>query len=394
MGDLITPPNTVYKFWRVSPFECVIFFVGVLVTVFSSIENGIYVAVGVSGGLLIFRIAKAHGHFMGKVKVHSVIGDSLLSLVKEGAVVSSTGSSATELPSGDLKTAASSSVTELPATNYRTTTLPLAGIKNYGALDLNDQGYDGTRNVFLPIDHRDGSNPMVELANPYPGVFIYRFSEGFVYANAAHYTERLVAHIFANTRRGNPHSLATKNGDRAWNEAGPKDPVRQAEIESVRPTLKAVILDFSSVNNVDITSVQNLLDVRNQLDRYAAPGYVEWHFAAIGNRWTKRALSSAGFGYPVDAVRRRAGWKPVFSVAEIGSSSQEISEDDILREIEKAKGLDPEAGRGVTSSTSPKSSTEKRRKVRVVPVGGIALPFFHVDIEGAVESAVTSVRED
>src|ERR1700753_2675324 len=42
VGDLITSPRTLLKFWRISPLEVPIFLAGVLVTVFSSIENGIY----------------------------------------------------------------------------------------------------------------------------------------------------------------------------------------------------------------------------------------------------------------------------------------------------------------------------------------------------------------
>jgi sodium-independent sulfate anion transporter 11 len=56
--DLITPPAEVYSFWRVNPLEVVIFFVGVFVTIFSSIENGIYCTVGLAGGLMLWRIAK------------------------------------------------------------------------------------------------------------------------------------------------------------------------------------------------------------------------------------------------------------------------------------------------------------------------------------------------
>jgi sodium-independent sulfate anion transporter 11 len=358
VGDLITSPNTVYKFWRVSPVECLIYFLGVIVTVFTSIENGIYSAVGASGALLLFRIAKARGHFMGKVKVHSVVGDHLLA--------DSTATSTTELPTY-ARTAASSSS---------------ALTKSYGAVDISPT-YEATRNVFLPIDHRDGSNPAVDIVNPYPGVFVYRFSEGFLYPNAAHYTEALVSHIFANTRRGNPLSSASKAGDRAWNDPGPKNPEAQSQLEASRPTLKAVILDFSSVNNVDITSVQNLLDVRNQLDRYAAPDVVEWHFAAIGNRWTKRALSSAGFGYPCEQGLRREGWKPVFSVAEVAGGDVDPVEEAAEREFEKAREADPEAARALTA----------RQRRRVVPVGSVGLPFFHVDLEGAVESAVRNVRE-
>ncbi|KAI5810674.1 sulfate transporter family-domain-containing protein [Pyronema omphalodes] len=347
VGDLITPPNTVYKFWRVSPVECIIFWIGVIVTVFTNIENGIYISVGLSGVLLLFRIAKARGHFMGKVKVHSVVGDHLISDPPS--------------PSGSIPSASSSASI-------------LKG--SYGAIDYPPTPYESTRNVFLPIDHRDGSNPALDIVNPYPGVFVYRFTEGFLYPNASHYTESLVAHIFENTRSGNPALLTTKAGDRAWNDPGPKNPEAAAKASALKPTLKAIILDFSSVNNVDITSVQNLLDVRNQLDRYAAPDIVEWHFAAIGNRWTKRALSSAGFGFPA-GTRRKEGWKPVFSVAMI----EERDEEGIQREIAEQKEIDPEAGRAL-------------KVKRIVPVGSIGLPFFHIDLEGAVASAVRSVREN
>ena len=45
VGDLITPPNVVFQFWETSPLEVVIFFAGVFVTVFTNIENGIYVTI-------------------------------------------------------------------------------------------------------------------------------------------------------------------------------------------------------------------------------------------------------------------------------------------------------------------------------------------------------------
>jgi len=78
VGDLITPPNTVYQFWRVSPLEVPIFFAGVLVTVFSSIENGIYTTISVSFAVMVFRILKAKGRFLGKVKVHSLLDDRVV----------------------------------------------------------------------------------------------------------------------------------------------------------------------------------------------------------------------------------------------------------------------------------------------------------------------------
>jgi solute carrier family 26 (sodium-independent sulfate anion transporter), member 11 len=158
VGDLITPPNTVYQYWRVSPLEVPIFFAGVIVTVFSSIENGIYVTISVSAAIYFFRLFKAQGRFLGKVKVHSVIGDDLIN--------ADNNKDAGQRPGGDPETQ--------------------------------------IRNVFLPIHHGDGSNPSIEVEAPYPGIFIYRFSEAFNYPNANHYTDYLTEVIFKETRRTNP----------------------------------------------------------------------------------------------------------------------------------------------------------------------------------------------
>lgn len=162
VGDLITPPNTVYQFWRVSPLEVIIFLVGVIVTVFSSIENGIYSTICISVAVLLFRVVKAKGRFMGRVKVHSVVGDHLVD--------------------SDGKTSG------LAPSPGRT----------------NPDKY--SRNIFLPIEHNDGSNPQIEVVTPYPGIFIYRFSEGFNYPNANHYLDFMVATIFKQTRRTNPNA--------------------------------------------------------------------------------------------------------------------------------------------------------------------------------------------
>ena len=154
VGDLITPPNTIYQFWRISPLEVIIFFAGVFVTIFASIEDGIYTTICISVAVLLFRVVKAKGRFIGKVKIHSVIGDHMT----DG---------------------------------------------QHGSFGSNDPD-KSTRNLFLPIGHNDGSNPEIEIESPYPGIFMYRFSEGFNYPNANHYLDYMVATIFKETRRTNP----------------------------------------------------------------------------------------------------------------------------------------------------------------------------------------------
>lgn len=41
----MSPPRQLYIFWRVQPLEAVIFLAAVFITIFTNIENGIYVAI-------------------------------------------------------------------------------------------------------------------------------------------------------------------------------------------------------------------------------------------------------------------------------------------------------------------------------------------------------------
>ncbi|KAI1356839.1 sulfate permease [Xylaria sp. FL0043] len=362
VGDLITPPNTVYKFWRVSPLEPIIFFIGVIVTVFTTIEIGIYTTISISFAIFLVRNLRARGRFLGRVQVHSVVGDHV-----------------TGIDNGALG--------------------------EYGTFSSEPSASSNTRSVFLPIDHQDGSNPGVELTSPYPGIFIYRFSELLNYPSVSSTMEYLVEYIFAHTRRTTLNAYA-RPGDRPWNDPGPKN----GETENTDlPTLKAVILDFSSVNNVDVTSTQMLIDVRNQLDRYAAPDVVDWHIACIQNRWTKRALVSAGFGYPaVRADGTHSRWKSIFSIAEIGGSEsaaaaaeREANEKELA--VTHSRAQDTEAGRseGIqpsgASSTSASDSVSKARNQeprspRRAVVHGVNRPLFHIDLTSALQSAIANVE--
>ncbi|KAI2628900.1 sulfate permease [Xylaria nigripes] len=362
VGDLITSPNTVYSFWRVSPLEPIIFFIGVIVTVFATIEIGIYTTIAISFAIFIVRNLKAKGAFLGRVQVHSVVGDHV------------------------------TGIEDRPANEY-------------GTFNKSDPSL--YRSVFLPIDHQDGSNPGVELTNPYPGIFIYRFSELLNYPSASHTLEYLVEYIFAHTRPTTLNSYQ-RPGDRPWNDPGTK---KDQELDPNLPTLKAIILDFSSVNNVDVTSTQMLIDIRNQLDRYTAPDVVDWHMARINNRWTKRALVSAGFGYP--AVRpdgAHSRWRSIFSIAEIGgfesaAAAAEREENMKQNAAMKSRAEDTEAGQteiiepagdyGSSSETSVSKPIRKNSDFgasRKAVVHGINRPLFHVDLTSALHSAIANVE--
>ncbi|KAG1766043.1 sulfate transporter family-domain-containing protein [Suillus occidentalis] len=67
VADLVASPSQAYSYWRVSPLEFIIWLAAVLVTIFSSIENGIYTSIAASFALLLIRVAHPRGYFIGKV---------------------------------------------------------------------------------------------------------------------------------------------------------------------------------------------------------------------------------------------------------------------------------------------------------------------------------------
>ncbi len=168
-----------------------------------------------------------------------------------------------------------------------------------------------------------------------------------------------------------------------------------------------------------------MIDVRNQLDRYAAPNKVDWHIACINNRWTKRALASAGFGYPTPEGTGQEGtqrWKAIFSVAELGgrdsaATAAEIEQGRRLKSLSDPEkghnpstnrdktgkdGIEPhEAVRSENSSGSDLDRTLSTSKAyhrgnaaqvngKVAVLHGLNLPLFHVDLTNALQSAIAN----
>ncbi|CAG9981914.1 unnamed protein product [Clonostachys byssicola] len=336
VGDVITPPQTVFQFWRVAPHEVVIFLAGVLVTIFTSIENGVYTTIATSFAVLIWRLFLSEGRFLGRTRVRTV---------------RQTNSAQASSSDGEGK-------------NKETVT--------------EDEKDFSLRPGFLPVEHQDGSNSEVVVDNPYPGVFVYRFAEGFNYPNASRYLNHLTTVIFKTTRRTDP-SLLGKVGDRPWNAAGKKG---QLEDNSHLPTLKAIVLDFSAVNNIDATSVQALLDTRSQLDRYAAPDKVDWHFANITSRWTKRGLVAAGFG-----IRNGPPGRTIFSIAELGGADSAAA----AAEAERRKAAEQTKEKHADDIESIGAGS-RRSSSKQVALQGLNRPLFHFDLHEAVEAAIANAQ--
>ncbi|KAJ2460422.1 hypothetical protein GGI03_005288 [Coemansia sp. RSA 2337] len=324
VGDLVSTPTAIKMFWHISPFEFVIFWAGVLVSIFSSIDNGIYTTVAASAALLLFRIAKAQGKFVGTVRVVYDQPDAV----------------------------AASNTAE-------------------------------SRDIFVPLDHSDGSNPSVTPQHPQGGVFIYRLNEGYLYPNAVHFTDHMIAEVTTRTRPGvaNPYGSL---GNRPWNDPGPRHK-DDTNIDRSLPVLRALILDFNGVSNVDITSIQNLVDVRKQLDRYADRA-VSWHFAGVKSPWIRRALVAGGFGSSNTATRT------VFSVATVGAL--EHKGDQPLSETLSASNRgqhapDEEFISDSFTSTQDKPQVDNSTSFDTLPLPILSAdhPFFHIDLDEALKAA-------
>ncbi|KAI8319293.1 sulfate permease II [Martensiomyces pterosporus] len=310
VGDLISNPRTIMSFWIVSPFEFFIFWAGVLVSFFSSIDNGIYTTVATSAALMLYRIAKAQGKFLGTIQVYEQKSPSNL----------------------------------------------------HGSRHA-----ENGRNIFIPLDHSDGTNPMIVPKPPPQGIFIYQLSESYMYPNAVNFTDHMVNAIMELTRPGalNPYGSL---GNRPWNDPGPRHKT-ESDIDHSLPELRAVILDFTGVSNVDMTSIQNLSDVRGQLNRHASYP-VAWHFAGIRSPWTRRALIASGFGVAAEPPHT------VYSVAHVEvSQDKERLLQPLFNEDWTLNGFDDKLGLRSTLSSL------------AVPLLSVNQPYFHLDLNEALKAA-------
>lgn len=138
--------------------------------------------------------------------------------------------------------------------------------------------------------------------------------------------------------------------------------------------------------------------MRNQLDKYAAPEKVDWHFAHIENRWTKRALAAAGFGFKsprsADPDEAPGHWNTIFSIAELGGSDSAARAAAIeeREELKAAHKYDIEQAGSDDITPSDKDVPKNPGSHRLVAVQGLNRPYFHFDLQEAVEAAVENAE--
>ncbi|KAK8044822.1 sulfate permease [Apiospora rasikravindrae] len=430
--NLITPPAELVRMWRAAPPDVVFFFVGVFVSIFDSLEDGIYVTVALSLALLLLRIAKASGQFLGRVTVspnyHPVpqSGDDpngTVAGVKDGLVESD------ELVETEPK--------DPTPTQYQRATSPfkavIPGISPVYKAKYGEEGVPSlpsARDIYFRLGGREAINPEIAIISPCPGVFVYRFPNGLSYLNQAQLLDTLATHIMRHTRRTTIPEYAHP-GDRPWNDPSPP-PTKQRRNHSnpthddssgsssytsstatavdsqphqPLPTLRAVVLDCATVHHTDSGAVEGLADIRGLLGRWASPDPVEWHFANLRNRWTRKAFTAVGFGCcdcsNSDHNATTTSQRPGFSLAaryeseaSVGSAvlvppaverNRNDEEDPSGSETDVVSGEGEDAENKEQSSVATYCPHEGRR--RLAPVTGMDRPYFHVDLAEAVEAA-------
>jgi len=216
-------------YWRVSRIEAVIWISSVIATVFAGVQYGISIAILASLALLLIRVAKPQGRFLG------------------------------------------------------TTTLKL----------FDDKGNESTREVFVPLELGDDGvlNMKTVVKPPVPWVVIYRLGESFTYPNASSVNISIMEYFKENAKRS-PQLAQSGKRERLWNEMNPQCSAREDEREKRRRPIRAVIFDFAPVcvpsscplyisladaahplflprsSVVDSTGAQTLRDTKEEVERW------------------------------------------------------------------------------------------------------------------------------
>ncbi|SCV04393.1 LAMI_0H15764g1_1 [Lachancea mirantina] len=297
VSDLLASYKTSWNFWKMNPLDFISFIVTVFITVFATIEDGIYFAMCWSCAMLLLKVAFPSGQFLGRVEIAEVVNAHVQE--SDVKIVDISQANAVRVLAKDG---------EEDATK----------IKNYsrseGESSLNSFE-NGSSVVFhtkwVPLKHKYSRelNPEIDVLPPPPGVIVYRPSESFTYVNCSRQYDAIFSEVEKQTKRGKiyVHGSAAL---RPWNDPGVWTPPRLVQkyilkkdyrerlsdiAADPRPTLRIIAMDWSQVTQIDSTGIQTLVDLRKAVNKYA-DRQVEFHFSGIISPWIKRALIKFGFG--------------------------------------------------------------------------------------------------
>ncbi|KAF9327824.1 hypothetical protein BG006_008920 [Podila minutissima] len=167
------------------------------------------------------------------------------------------------------------------------------------------------------------------------GILVFRIEESTTFPNTETFKMWVVDEVYKHTRFG---GRVKKVSDRLWSDDldvhirglrriahGPDSNITDNDL----PKLRAVILDFSAVNNIDSTGLQGLFDLRELLKDYAGVAdypdtFFEVHFVGIQAN-VLRILELSGITRPVGPIAMQKVEPLEDIVVETASNGSETS---------------------------------------------------------------------
>ncbi|CAO3586890.1 unnamed protein product [Absidia cylindrospora] len=242
------------------------------------------------------------------------------------------------------------------------------------------------RYLYVPHNHPS----LGKLVEPLPsGMLMCRIDESFTYPNSGYISDRIIAYCKEHTRRGG--AILTK-GERSWNDDA--NPVTEAAREQL-PLLHALILDVASVNRLDSSGLQAVVDAQAALNRFAGQ-HVEFHFVNIVHPAIRRALIVAGFGTQPVPGGEGQEILPVVPASKDGPQQQQKQQQQkAARDIEEQVAADDTSSDEKHQSQHIESVNSRTASTTTlsnpIPIPKDVYPFFHWSGDEAVNAAARSL---
>lgn len=248
VSDLVSGSKYLKELWRASTAEFFVWICAVLVTIFVDVQMGIYSAVGLSLIIMLYKFARPPIKTLAPISLDNQHKDA----------------------------------------NEATKQMFL---DKYGNKTTTDASFDREKH-YLYVDEVD-ANFEKYVADLPAGIAVLRLCDSILYPNAEHVSEAIIHAVKKKTRCGNIADMSKSDSEKSWNQSSQPAVDRFNSLQL--PVLEALVLDFGAVCRIDSTALQNLITVRETLDRYAG-GSVEWHFTGLQNQAVRNSLLNAGFG--------------------------------------------------------------------------------------------------
>lgn len=327
VADLVSGPEYVKRLASVSLWELLIFITTVIVTFFTTVEYGIYASVGMSIIILLFRIARPRFWGLGRIPLNTTVHSAAFEDEK----------------------------------------------KKQEAFTTEYQNY-----LYVPEHHPSLGRLVESLPN---GILMCRVDESFTYPNSSYISDKIITYCKSRTRSG---TKVLSKGDRQWNDdSTPTTVAARANL----PRLHALILDFASVNRLDSSGLQAIVDAQNALNRYSGH-HVEFHFVNILHPAIRSCLIVAQFGTQPRPGNSRREVLPVVPASRDGpglrNSVMQAQRPDAENQVESSGSTDGEDDKvtDFIENVSPSG----------IPLPKDRYPFFHWSADEAVRSSLESLN--